>query len=133
LGGGAYGCLLNNCTLAGNVAYGPGGGAFGCTLNNCIVYFNDALTWENYNSSSLLNYCCTTPQPDNGFGNITNAPLFVNLAGGNLRLQAGSPCINAGNNAYAIGSADLDGNARIKGGAVDIGAYEFQSPSSIVS
>jgi len=71
--------------------------------------------------------------PTNGFGNITNAPLFVDYAGGNLRLQTNSPCINAGRNAYAPGPTDLDGLPRIVRGTVDIGAYEFQGPGSVIS
>jgi hypothetical protein len=69
----------------------------------------------------------------NGVGNITNAPLFVDYAGDNLRLQSDSPCINAGNNAYAPGATDLDNNPRIVGGTVDMGAYEYQGPSSVIS
>ena len=125
-GSGASGCVLNNCTLTDN----SGGGAIGCALTNCIAYFN---TRPNYDSSSTLNYCCTTPQPTNGVGNITNAPLFLDQAGGNQRLQSNSPCINAGLNALAPAGPDLDGNPRIRGGSVDIGAYEFQSPTSIIS
>jgi hypothetical protein len=87
----------------------------------------------NYDSFSALNYCCTTPLPTNGLGNIANAPLFVDQANGNLRLQSNSPCINAGNNAYVVGSTDLDGNPRIVGGTVDIGAYELQTPASVIS
>ena len=41
-------------------------------------------------------------------------------------VQPNSPCVNAGNNAYAIGSSDLDGKPRIAGGTVDVGAYEYQ-------
>lgn len=136
-GGGAYGSTLHNCTLTGNAAQRSGGGAAGefekvCTLNNCVVYFSSAPE-VNYDSYSILNYCCTTPSPTNGVGNITNSPLFVDEAGGNLRLQSNSPCTNSGLNAYAPVGSELDGNPRIMAGTVDIGAYEFESATSIIS
>ncbi len=108
--------VVANCVLSGNEALdaGMGGGAYGGTLNNCIVYFNTAeASFDNYDSSSTLNYSCTTPLSINGVGNITNAPLFVDQASGNLRLQSTSPCINAGLNAFAPVGPDLDGNLRI--------------------
>jgi hypothetical protein len=105
------------------------------TLNNSVVYFNTAAQGANYYQqyNGVLTYCCTTPMPTNGVGNITNLPLFVDQAHGNLRLQSNSPCINSGNNAYVVGSTDLDGNPRFVGGTVDIGAYEYQTPTSIIS
>jgi predicted outer membrane repeat protein len=135
-GGGAYFCTLNHCTLTANSAARDGGGAYASTLNNCIVYFNTATNGSNYHQGwwgGLLNYCCTTPMSTNGVGNISNAPRFVDYAGGNLRLQSNSPCINAGLNASAPGPTDLDGNPRIVRGTVDIGAYEFQGPGSVIS
>jgi hypothetical protein len=127
-GGGACNTTLNNCTLTGNSA-GYGGGASASTLNNCIVYYSTASDGgANYDAYgySKLNYCCTTPLPTNGVGNITDAPLFVDYAHANLRLQSNSPCINAGNNAYATNCTDLDGRPRLVGGTADMGAYEFQ-------
>src|SRR5207249_11165562 len=121
-----------DCRLIGNTAR-VGAGVDSAILNNCIVYFNTAGGQAANYSSTLMNYCCTTPQPTTGVGNITNAPLFVDQASGNLRLQSNSPCINAGLNAFAPAGPDLDGYPRIKGGTVDIGAYEFQSPTSIIS
>jgi hypothetical protein len=73
-----------------------------------------------------LHYCCTTPLATNGVYNRTDEPAFVDLAGGNLRLQTNSPCINAGYNPYAPAGPDLDGRPRIVGPWVDMGAYEFQ-------
>jgi hypothetical protein len=100
-------------------------------LNNCIVYFNTATIGPNYLDSSL-GYCCATPLPAS-VGNFTNPPDFVDQAGNNFRLQANSPCINSGLNVDAPAGPDLDGNARIVGGTVDVGAYEFQSPTSVIS
>jgi hypothetical protein len=57
----------------------------------------------------------------------------LDLANRNYRLQSYSPCINAGKSSYVITTNDLDGNPRISGGTVDIGAYEFQNPSSAIS
>ena len=57
----------------------------------------------------------------------------VNFAAGNFRLQSNSPCINAGNNLSTPFENDLDGNPRTSGGTIDIGAYEFQNPASIIS
>jgi hypothetical protein len=121
--GGAGFCILANCTITGNSASNSGGGAYQSVLTNCIVYYNTAPTSNNMYCSTA-SYCCITPDPG-GTGNITNAPMFVDTNAGNYRLQAGSPCINAGNNASVQGALDLDGNPRIVFGTVDMGAYEF--------
>ena len=75
-----------------------------------------------------------------GTGNIDADPLFVDPDNGDLRLQPGSPCIDAGDNtAVPKGiTTDLDGNPRFVDDPdtpdtgngdppiVDMGAYEFQ-------
>ncbi len=93
-----------------------------------MLYYNTASSGANY-SGGTLTYCCASPLAT-GTGNFTNAPLFVDFAGGNLRLQSNSPCINAGNNLSISGNADLDGRPRLVDGTVDIGAFEFQGPGS---
>jgi hypothetical protein len=156
-GGGAYSNVLNNCVLKNNVASGNGAGAFGSVLVNCtvvsnatpvdrgggggvsggsasnsIIYYNFSGKDPNFPANTPMNYCCTPTIATNGFGNITNEPLFVNVTN-DFHLQSNSPCINAGNNSYVTFTNDLDGSPRIAGGTVDIGAYEFQSPASVIS
>ncbi len=60
-----------------------------------------------------------------GTGNIDADPQFADA---NLRLSAGSPCIDAGDNKAlsCCVKTDLDANPRILNGVVDMGAYEFK-------
>ncbi len=75
-----------------------------------------------------------------GGNNLDTDPLFEDPVGadqapttaGNYRLQPGSPAVDAGTDTpFAPGGAassvavDLDGNSRIIGSAVDMGAYEL--------
>ena len=130
-GGSAYSTLVN-CTVVSNTApSGAGGGIYNSTLRNSIVYYNAGGNYYNSNGYSVW-YSCTAPFT-NGPGNITNAPLFADLPSGDFHLQASSPCINSGDNSFVVTATDMDGNPRIAGGTVDMGAYEYPTPSSILS
>jgi hypothetical protein len=136
IAGGASICTLDDCTLVQNWAFFEGSGASQSALHNSIIYSNvigsdaELAYMANYAYGSL-DHCCSIPLPS-GNGNIAADPLFVDLAAGNLRLQSSSPCINAGDNGSVTTTTDLDGNPRILGGTVDIGAYEFVSPELLV-
>lgn len=127
-GGGAYYAdTLENCTIVGNRCGSEGGGSYEGALTNCIVYYNVGYAeTANIFNSTMVHHCCTTPTNYMAADNFTNAPLFVDIAHGNLHLQSNSPCINAGDNSCVIGSTDLDCRPRIVGGKVDVGVYEFQ-------
>jgi parallel beta-helix repeat protein len=84
--------------------------------NNCV--YGNELWEENTNYNGLADQTGIN-------GNISADPKVANHKIGNFRLQTGSPCIDAGYSA-AIGTGwtDFDGQARIIGSAVDIGADE---------
>lgn len=140
-GGGVTAGTVTGCVIVSNYCNCPSGVDVG-TVNNSIVRYNfcsNAPSVEqNYAiySFSHMNYCCTWPLPSGSAflsGNITNEPGFVDLAGGDYRLQSNSACINSGGNAYITTADDFNGNPRISGGTVDIGPYEFQVPLSTLS
>jgi hypothetical protein len=130
-GGGLYWCTAVNSTIVGNSIsdFSMGAGTHGSLLTNCILYYNSG--GEQECSPLPPDHCCVP----HGFSptTVTNEPLFINPLAGDFRLQSNSPCINAGNNSSVTSRNDLDGNPRISGGTVDIGAYEFQNPSSTIS
>ncbi len=78
-----------------------------------------------------------------GQGNINADPNFVNLGGltasegftaGDYHLLGESPCIDAGDPDFITepSETDIDGNPRISGAKIDIGADEFVSPFTVV-
>jgi hypothetical protein len=125
------------------------GGTSAPVLRNTIFWNN---RWKN-DLSSILNVAATpniahslvqgcnpggvwaSACGADGSNNLADAdPTFVTpidattnpTTTGNLRLQAGSPALNIGDNAAlpAGVTTDLDGNPRIVNGVVDLGAYE---------
>ena len=129
IGGGALNSTLINCTLVSNTAAAYAGSVSGSTLRNCIVYYNSSYyTNADSNPGFSFSNCCLSFSPGSGANNFTNPPLFANLPAGDFHLSAASPGINAGNNSFLSNAMDLDGNPRIVGGIVDLGAYEFPSP-----
>ncbi len=114
---GADSAFIYNCISTRN-----GYGKIGSFAYNCIVVGNHEA--NDYIPGSF-NYCCTTPMPSSGTGNITNDPLFVCAEKGDFRLRAGSPCIDAGTNEVCLSVTDFAGNRRIQGENVDIGCYEY--------
>ena len=148
-------CTVVNCTFWGNTATVGGGGlhyeAGGITLISSVFWGNQAPNGPqiavNYNGTALLASHCDVQGGRDGIwegssnlglywddGNIDADPQFLDADGpdnipgtldDNLRLAAGSPCVNSGFISAAIPLVqDLDGNPRVVGSAVDMGAYE---------
>jgi hypothetical protein len=120
-----------NCTVAGNSSVGAGsvGGlrfvASGGGIN-CIVHGNQGNVATNYSGdSSLARYSCAPELTAGSQGNVTEYPNFRDASHGDYRLRGGSPCVNKGTNqSWMASDTDLDGNPRLLGGTVDMGAYE---------
>jgi len=131
---------LTNCTFSANLA--PNGSARACVLygqdspsnvevTNCILW-DGANEILNKNNSAITITYCDVQGGWPGEGNISADPMFVAAGSGDYHLQAASPCINAGtNDAPSLPDTDKDGNPRIVGAAVDMGAYEWQGPKVI--
>jgi hypothetical protein len=155
-GGGVFGygaVSLNACLFHHNRARSAGdaiavrGGQMsveGCTMVNHArdgiwqaagaVAVTNSILWNNGDDvvgTVSLTYSDIEDGDNNGTnGCISIDPLFVDASVADYRLTKFSPCINAGTNGmWMAGALDLDGNFRVRGGKVDMGAYECQAMS----
>lgn len=144
--------IVTNCTFSENTTYSgsAGGGMFNDTASPIIT---NCIFWEgSIGNAYASNPIITHSDVQGGYigaGNIDADPHFIRNPSpgadgtwgtadddyGDLRLQANSPCIDAGSNAavQAGVATDLAGNPRIVdapgvrdfGERVDMGAYEY--------
>ncbi|MEI6291352.1 MAG: choice-of-anchor Q domain-containing protein, partial [Chloroflexota bacterium] len=86
----------------------------------------DGGTWQWMNSTytTFAAYQSGSGNDMNGINQID--PLFVNADTGDLHLQLNSAVINAGLTLAQSGSLDIDGEPRVTGSEIDLGADESQ-------
>lgn len=131
--------VIKNCTIVNNRIISnwherTGGGIYSDRNNNYPVVTN-CILWNNSDEQIYL-------EPDlgqnpvtysniqgglPGTGNIDKDPLFA--FDDDYHIIPGSPCIDAGDPNFipASNETDLDGNSRLSGDSVDMGAYEYNS------
>jgi len=141
---GSYATNITNSTFTNNSATNSGGAFRGRgTILNSIFAQNQAAGEDNditpgsrklHVDYTIANYI--SGGVDIGTHFIMGEPRFVDAANGDFRLLPDSPAINVGDSSVVDeypflkdGSGnplDLDGNPRIVGDAIDLGAFEVQ-------
>jgi hypothetical protein len=144
---------LNNCTFCGNSAYidNSNGGYGGGMLNfSSSAVITNCIFWDDYaenDGNEVYNYM-VSDDPNFGYcdiegcggsgggwdpnygnddgGNIDSDPLFVDPNNDDFHLDSKSPCIDVGDPiGDYTGQTDIDGEARVMGGRIDMGADEI--------
>ena len=95
-----------------NLFFAAGGGSNGTWVWHNIYY----TTFATYQSAS----------GNDATSLVGLDPLLVNPAAGDLHLQSASPAIDRGQNLSESGTLDIDGQTRIQGAAIDLGADEVR-------
>ncbi len=130
-----------NNTIVGNSAgistWNPAYSILHLYKNNIIVGNNigfevesgtlpsDTIWQNNLVYGNVTNYSGVSNQTGIN-GNISADPLFFDPANNDYHLCLGSPAIDAGDpTGLTLPATDFDGNPRVIGGMIDIGAYEF--------
>ena len=139
---------LTNNTITNNSAANGGGTYISLDWSGAIANISNNIIWNNtadaegndlyiYNNGIVNLFSNDFDQSAEGIyieipftidpTNLNNeAPLFVDPVNNDYRIQAGSPCVNAGDpNAPELPAADFEGDPRVVGAAPDIGADEY--------
>ncbi|MBI4879033.1 MAG: hypothetical protein HY812_05145 [Planctomycetes bacterium] len=124
--------VIVSCTISKNSApsgFAGGIGTYNSTSKpvvvNCIVYGNAATQIESYAQVSYSD----VQGGYSGTGNVSVDPQFVDAGNDDLHLAQSSLLIDAGNSgAPYVPALDFEGDPRIHGASIDIGADEFLPP-----
>jgi len=155
-GGAGSDLFVRSCTVASNRStFGSGG----IRVVTGSLNMRNSIAWNNFGpalmlssiknvnavgaNGSAIDYSCVQTEsltPVTGTGNIKGVPMFTNMIGQDLTagteddllmLEKGSPCVDVGDNSWAMGD-DLGSGSRVEDGnldgiaVVDMGAYELE-------
>ncbi len=95
-----------------NLFFAPGGGTAGTWIWKGVTY----ATFAAYQAAS----------GNDTHGLIGVNPLLADPGSGDLHLQSASPAIDRGQSLSEAGTLDIDGQARIQGASIDLGADEVR-------
>ena len=146
---------MDNCTLTGNLA--SAGSSIACNslgmpaqtsvlLDNCILWSKSDEIWNSGDPIITISYS-NVWGGWTGQGNLDTDPCFIEQGHwesgvasdlyddiwveGNYHLWGSSPCIDTGDPNFTSDATDMDGNPRVRGLAVDMGAFEIKDDRPI--
>ena len=141
--------IVNNTNTGSSYTGGFSSSSSSATLNNTIVWGNKRGYFPgNIYGNTTLNHCAVEDWVDDATVNLaaendgTNPayiyPRFIDPLNGDYRLHSTSPLIDIGDSTMLVTdywtiSTDLDGNPRVFGDNVDLGAYESSEVSTCPS
>ncbi|MCA8944295.1 MAG: hypothetical protein KDB80_17145 [Planctomycetes bacterium] len=109
-----------------------GGGAFDDRVGSSTM--TSSLIWQNGTSDVLGTATLTYCDVEHGYAGTGNFSLHPQWESDHMHLTATSPCIDAGDpTATGAPSLDVDGEPRVAGSAVDVGADEFLVVASLTT
>lgn len=121
----------NNIVLSSNqdnlILYEDNVGSIDLTLDHNLYYLLSSPGTPEWEYGGVIYTSLSAFQAETGLemnGKYAD-PLLANIASFDLHLTSSSPAIDIGFNNYFNGSTDYDGENRIIGGIIDIGADEF--------
>lgn len=123
---------VENCTITRNTIYGDEHNGLymsAGTVRNSIIWENGGDNSKNTTVDDGTFIFSNTNPSQSGDGNQNTDPAFIDSDGEDYRLDITSLMINAGTNQLWMETAvDLDGEPRVIGNRVDLGAYEAPLP-----
>jgi hypothetical protein len=126
---GGYG-TTTHCTITQNSAFTGGGlGWNDQSVEHCIVWGNTGGEISGTVPVVAVMWCDVKGGYP-GTGNIDVDPFFIDAPNGDYHLAPTSACQDAGNPSATGSGTDIDGDPRLSGPAVDIGADEATFPKS---